>query len=91
MRIIVEEIRNNPNFNIIETTPCAGVKKVKVSVEIEKDDKFPEIGKIINFPYILYVHDLSHIIGDQKNEFMYENLTSHSKKELDEWIKRLNS
>lgn len=82
MKIILEEMK--PNFNIIETTPYAGVKKVKVSIEIEK-------GKIINFPHTLYVYDLSHIIGDQKNEFVYENLTSHSKKELDEWIKKLNS
>ena len=84
MKIIVEEIKKKSDFNIIETTPYAGVKKVKVSVEIEK-------GEIIDFPYILYVNDLSNIIGDQKNEFIYENLTAHSKKELDEWIKKLNS
>ncbi len=82
MKIIVEEIKKKPDFNIIETTPYDEVKKVKVSVEIEK-------GEIIDYPYILYVNDLSNTIigGDQKNEFVYENLISSSKKRLDEWIK----
>jgi hypothetical protein len=86
MKIIVEEIKKKPDFNIIETTPYTGVKKVKVSVEIEK-------GEIIDFPYILYVNDLSNIIGrNQENEFVYENLCSSSKKRLDEWIEeKLNS
>ena len=85
MKIIVEEIKKH-DFNIIETTSYAGVKKVKVSIEIEK-------GEIIDFPYILYVNDLSNTIGrDQKNEFVYENLCSSSKKKLDEWIEeKLNS
>ena len=84
MKIIVEEIKKKPS-NIIETTSRAGIKKVKVSIEKE--------GKIINFPYILYVNDLSNIIGrDQENEFVYENLCSSSKKRLDEWIEeKLNS
>jgi len=34
MKIIVEEIKKDPTFNIIETTPYAGVKKAKVSIEV---------------------------------------------------------
>ena len=81
MKIIVKEIKRDPFFDIIETMPYAGVKAASVSVEIE--------GKIIDFPHILHVYSLSNIIGrDQENEFVYENLTSSSKKELDEWIEK---
>lgn len=84
MKIIVKEIKRDPSFDITE--PRAGIKEASVSVEIEK-------GKIIDFPYILYINNLSNIIGrDKENEFVYENLTSSSKRKLDEWIeKKLNS
>lgn len=89
MKIIVEEIKKDPTINIIETTPYAGVKKAKVSIEVEDSNNFSNLRKIIRFPYTLYVYDLSKTIGrDQEYEFVHENLTSHSKEELDKWIKK---
>lgn len=88
MKIIVEEIKRNPFIIEIKTMPYAGVKEARVSLEIEENDNLSSVGNIIKFPYLLYVNDLSNSIGKElENEFVYENLTTFSKKELDEWIK----
>lgn len=50
MKIIVEEIKKDPTFNIIETTPYAGVKKAKVSIEVEDSNNFSNLRKLLDFP-----------------------------------------
>ena len=91
MKIIIEEIKKDPNCTITSTTPCAGVKEARGMIIIEENDKLKSYctGEIIKIPFILYVNSLKSLIKKDFDEFSPENLSSLSKKDLKEWISKI--